>query len=131
MKYLRKQKTFCVFFSFLAVLLIFYLAQSQLQSRHYSPHRVYELEFHRPALWQRMINYNFRDPAFVRLYRAEPKSLLGESNVVDLEGGAEIMWLIDKPHALGKVWAGQDAVFHNIPPECDSASTILTCPKGE
>lgn len=131
MRYLKKQKGFWILFATLAILIGCYFARSQFQSVHYSPHRVYKLEFHRPSLWQRMAHIDFRDPAFIRLYRVEPKSLLGESPVVDLEGGAEIMWLIDEPHALGKVWAGQDAVFHNIPPECDSASTISTCPKGE
>ena len=102
----------------------------KLQSRHFSPHGVYHLDYYQPSLLQRFFHRNLRDPAVVRLYRVEPMALLGESEVVDLSGGVEIAWLLDPPFAFGEVWGARDAVFQKIPPECTSISKIPSCIKN-
>ncbi|WP_156370418.1 MULTISPECIES: hypothetical protein [unclassified Acidovorax] len=114
-------------FLLVAILLILDGFFLKLQSRHLSPHGVYQLDYYQPSLLQRLFHKDLRDPAVVRLYRVEPMELLGESEVVDLSGGVEIAWLLDPPFAFGEVWGAQDAVFHKIPPECTSISKIPSC----
>jgi len=57
-----------------------------------------------------------RYPHIIRLYRVDPKTLLGESDVVDLWINGQIYWYLNPP--MNKVRVGRDVVFKNIPPEC-------------
>ncbi|AVS77796.1 hypothetical protein C8234_06700, partial [Paracidovorax avenae] len=41
-------------------------------------------EFHKASFLQRITHPSFKMPYVVRLYRIEPKTLLGQSEVVDL-----------------------------------------------
>ncbi len=91
-----------------------------------SPHRVYRLEFHKASFLQRITHPSFKMPYVVRLYRIEPKTLLGQSEVVDLWLNGEIQWYLDPP--VGRVHVGQDVTFENIPPECTEAAQIPGCP---
>ncbi|SFD82244.1 hypothetical protein [Paracidovorax konjaci] len=93
-----------------------------------SPHSVYRLEIYDASLWQRIVHYDQRDPAIVRLYRVDPKELLGESKVVDLSGGSGIDWQLDPPVQANKVYVSPGIVFENIPSECTEAAQIPGCP---
>lgn len=93
-----------------------------------SPHRVYRLEFYKASFLQRITHPSFKMPYVVRLYRIEPKTLLGQSEVVDLWLNGEIQWYLDPPVGLHRVHVGQDVTFENIPPECTEAAQIPGCP---
>ncbi len=93
-----------------------------------SPHRVYRLEFHKASFLQRITHPSFKMPYVVRLYRIEPKTLLGQSEVVDLWLNGEIHWYLDPPVELSRVHVGQDVTFENIPPECTREAQIPGCP---
>ncbi|AVS75754.1 hypothetical protein [Paracidovorax cattleyae] len=96
-----------------------------------SPHYVYRLEIYDASPWQRIVHYDQKDPAIVRLYRVEPRELLGESEVVDLWSGGATAWYLDPPVDTGRVRVGRDAVFENIPPECTEAARIPSCPRTQ
>ncbi|GKT23527.1 hypothetical protein [Acidovorax sp. SUPP3334] len=93
-----------------------------------SPHYVYRLEIYNASLWQRIVHYDQKDPAVVRLYRVDPRELLGESEVVDLSGGSSIDWQLDPPVQANKVYVGLDVMFENIPSECTETAQIPGCP---
>ena len=92
-----------------------------------SPHYVYRLEIHHASLWQRIVHYDQEAPAIVRLYRVDPKKLLGESKVIDLMDGSGINWQLDPPVQANKVYVGPGVVFENIPSECPIAGQVSGC----
>lgn len=58
-----------------------------------SPHMTYRVDVYNASILQRIIHYDFRMPAIVRLYRVEPRTLLAQSQVVDMSGGdGRISW---------------------------------------
>lgn len=93
-----------------------------------SPHHVYRLEFHKASILQRIMNPTFKMPYVVRLYRIEPKTLLGESGVADLWLNGETSWYLAPPMDMGRVRVGQDVLFEKIPSECTEFTTIPGCP---
>ncbi|AVS91137.1 hypothetical protein C8246_04050 [Paracidovorax avenae] len=93
-----------------------------------SPHRVYRLEFHKASFLQRVTHPRFKMPYVVRLYRIEPKTLLGQSEVVDLWLNGDIEWQLDPPVQANKVYVGRDVIFKDIPSECSEAAQIPGCP---
>lgn len=92
-----------------------------------SPHRAYRLEFHKASILQRALHTTYKMPYIVRLYRIEPKTLLGESTVVDLLFNGEVSWHLDEPLQFNKVYVGRDVLFDNIPAECAESSAIPSC----
>ncbi|MDA8519488.1 hypothetical protein [Acidovorax sp. NCPPB 4044] len=110
------------------VVLGWYATRPALFMTYNSPHYVYRLEIYDASLWQRIVHYDQRDPAIVRLYRVDPKELLGESKVVDLSGGSGIDWQLDPPVQANKVYVSPGVVFENIPSECTEAAQIPGCP---
>ncbi len=105
-----------------------YLATPTFVDAENSPHRVYRLEFHKASVLQRVAHPTYKMPYVVRLYRIEPKTLLGESTVVDLLFNGEIGWHLDAPLAFNKVYVGRDVLFENIPVECADPPLIPSCP---
>ncbi len=93
-----------------------------------SPHRVYRLEFHKASFLQRVTHPRFKMPYVLQLYRIEPKTLLGRSEVVDLWMNGDIEWQLDAPVQANKVYVGGDVVFKNIPSECTKGAPIPGCP---
>ncbi|WP_026433306.1 hypothetical protein [Paracidovorax oryzae] len=81
-----------------------------------SPRRVYRLDFYDASPLQRLMHHEMKFPSFVRIYRIQPETLLGESEVVDLWINGQIYWYLNPP--MNKVRIGRDVVFENIPPEC-------------
>ncbi|AVS88315.1 hypothetical protein C8238_08765 [Paracidovorax avenae] len=110
------------------VVLGWYATTPTLFMTYNSPHSVYRLEIHRASPWQRIVHRDQEAPAIVRLYRIDPKELLGESKVVDLMDGSGIDWQLDPPVQANKVYVGPGVVFENIPPECTAAGDIPGCP---
>lgn len=94
-----------------------------------SPHRVYRLEFHKASPLQRIAHLDFKMPYVVRLYKIEPKTLLGESEVVDLWLNGEITWYLNSSVDRNEVRVGRDVLFEKIPAECTPASPLVSCPK--
>ncbi len=92
------------------------LATPDYQRSHYSPRRVYRLDYYAASWLQRLMHWDMKYPHVIRLYRVEPETLLGESDVVDLWLNGDINWWFDPP--LNVVRIGRDVVFENIPPEC-------------
>ncbi|AVS82928.1 hypothetical protein C8237_18845 [Paracidovorax avenae] len=95
-----------------------------------SPHRAYRLEFHKASLLQRIAHPTFKMPYVVRLYKIEPKTLLGESEIVDLWLNGEITWYLNSSVERNEVRVGRDVVFEKVPPECTPASPLVSCPKS-
>ncbi|GKT20135.1 hypothetical protein AVHY2522_24865 [Acidovorax sp. SUPP2522] len=93
-----------------------------------SPHEIYRLEFHQASILQRIVHRDFRMPFVVRLYRVSPKTLLRESEVVDLQGGGQFDWHLDPPVATNKVYVGNEVVFEGIPSECGDPPLASGCP---
>ncbi|MDT0136217.1 hypothetical protein [Acidovorax sp. PRC11] len=112
-------------------LAIWALATPTFLDAENSPHRVYRLEFHQASLLQRIAHPSFKMPYVVRLYRIEPKTLLGQSDVVDLWMNGDIEWQLDPPVQASKVYVGRDVVFKDIPPECINAAQIPSCPNAK
>nr|KAJ8743966.1 hypothetical protein H9T68_14940 [Delftia sp. PS-11] len=81
-----------------------------------SPRKVYRLEYYKASPLQKLWHHNMKMPSFVRLYRIETETLLGESEVVDMWLNGELYWYLEPP--LNRVRVGNDIVFKNIPPEC-------------
>ncbi|AVS91136.1 hypothetical protein C8246_04045 [Paracidovorax avenae] len=113
------------------VVLGWYATTPTLFMTHNSPHSVYRLEIHRASPWQRIVHRGEEAPAIVRLYRVDPKELLGESKVVDLMDGSEIDWQLDPPVQANKVYVGPGVVFENIPSECTAAGDMPGCPNAK
>ncbi|AVS72276.1 hypothetical protein C8244_19280 [Paracidovorax avenae] len=110
------------------VVLGWYVTRPTLFMTFDSPHRVYRLEIYDASVWQRIVHHGQRDPAIFRLYRVDPKELLGESEVVDLAPGVgAIDWQLDPPVQTNKVYVGLGVVFENIPSECGEAARIPGC----
>lgn len=107
------------------IFLGWYVGTPTFSHSYNSPKDVYRMEFHQASILQRIVHYDFRMPYVVRLYRVWPKTLLGESKVVDLEPGGEIHWWLSPPNHA--VHVGNDVVFENIPPECTDASLPPAC----
>lgn len=105
-----------------------YLATPTFVDAENSPHRVYRLEFHKASFLQRVAHPTYKMPYVIRLYRIEPKILLGKSSVVDLLFNGEISWHLDPPLQFNKVYVGRDVLFENIPAECAEPPTIPSCP---
>ncbi len=57
-----------------------------------SPHGAYRVEYYEASLLQGLLHSGFKMPAFVRLYRTQPKILMAESEVVDLWMNGELYW---------------------------------------
>ncbi|GKS94409.1 hypothetical protein AVAK2825_07760 [Acidovorax sp. SUPP2825] len=83
---------------------------------HFSPRHVYRLDYYEASWLQRLAHWDMHYPHVIRLYRIQPETLLGESEVVDLWLNGEIDWWLNPP--VNAVQVGRDAVFENIPPEC-------------
>lgn len=81
-----------------------------------SPRKVYRLEYYEASFLQSLMHHDFNMPAFARLYRIQPETLMGESEVADLWMNGELYWYIEVP--MNKVRVGRDTVFENISPEC-------------
>ncbi|AVT13991.1 hypothetical protein [Paracidovorax avenae] len=113
------------------VALAWYATRPTLFNSYNSPHYVYRLEIYDASLWQRITHYDQEDPAIVRLYRVEPRELLGESKVVDLMNGSGIHWQLDPPVQSNTVYVGGSVAFENIPPECTEAARIPSCPRTQ
>ncbi|WP_026432836.1 hypothetical protein [Paracidovorax oryzae] len=112
------------------VALGWYATRSTLFTIDNSPHDVYRLETYHASPWQRIVHYDQKYPAIFRLYRVEPRELLGESEVVDLIGGGDVSWHLDPPVQFNTVYAGS-VMFENIPPECTEAARIPSCPRTQ
>ncbi|XDF37536.1 hypothetical protein RBH89_10980 [Paracidovorax avenae] len=106
------------------------LAKPTFADAENSPHRVYRLEFHKASFLQRITHPSFKMPYVVRLYRIEPKTLRGQSEVVDLWLNGDIEWQLDSPVQANKVYVGRDVIFKNIPSECSEAAQIPGCPNA-
>lgn len=111
------------------LLMAWFLTTPKFLDAENSPHGVYRLEFYKASPLQRFLNPDFKMPFVLRLYRAEPKKLLGESSVVDLWLDGEVTWLLDPPMKMQKVRVGSSVVFRDIPPECTDFSQIPSCPR--
>lgn len=92
------------------------LTTPEYQRSHYSPGSVYRLDYYEASWLQKLVHRDMRYPHVIRLYRVDPKTLLGESGVVDLWINGQIYWYLYPP--MNKVRVGRDVVFENIPPEC-------------
>ncbi len=112
-----------------ALAMIWYAATPTFFDSENSPHRVYRLEFHKASIFQRIAHPTFKMPYVVRLYRIEPKTLLGESGVVDLWLNGEITWYLNSSVDLNEVRVGRDVVFEKIPAECAPVSPLVSCAK--
>lgn len=101
------------------VALAWYVSKPVFKGSETSPMKAYRIEYYDASLIQRAINHKMKIPSFVRLYRTQPETLLGESEIVDLWMNGTIQWWTDAPaHA---VVVGSSVVFENIPAECPSA----------
>ena len=80
------------------------LTKNQYQRSHYSPHRVYRLDYYEASWLQKLVHQDMRYPHIIRLYRVDPKTLLGESDVVDLWINGQIYWYLNPP--MNKVRVG-------------------------
>lgn len=101
------------------LLLLVGLAYSALPTydrSHYSPRHVYRLDYYEASWLQRLMHWDMKYPHVIRLYRIQPETLLGKSQVVDLWLNGEIYWWLNPP--VNAVQVGRDVVFENIPPEC-------------
>lgn len=81
-----------------------------------SPYKAYQIEYYEASFLQGLLHRDFKMPAFVRLYRVQPDTLIGESKVVDLWMNGELYWYTEDP--MNKVRVGRDVVFENVPSEC-------------
>lgn len=81
-----------------------------------SPYKAYRIEYYEASFLQGLLHRDFKMPAFVRLYRVQPDTLIGESKVVDLWMNGELYWYTEDP--MNKVRVGRDVVFENVPSEC-------------
>lgn len=95
---------------------IWYLGTPKYDRSHYSPRHVYRLDYYEASWLQKLVHRDMRYPHVIQLYRVDPKTLLGESDVVDLWINGQIYWYLYPP--MNKVRVGRDVVFENIPPEC-------------
>ncbi len=77
---------------------------------------MYRLDYYEASWLQKLVHRDMRYPHVIRLYRVDPKTLLGESSVVDLWINGQIYWYLYPP--MNKVRVGRDVVFENISPEC-------------
>ena len=111
------------------VIMTWYAATPTFFDSENSPHRVYRLEFHKASIFQRIAHPTFKMPYVVRLYRIEPKTLLGESGVVDLWLNGEITWYLNSSVDLNEARVGRDVVFEKIPAECTAVSPLVSCTK--
>lgn len=93
-----------------------YAVTPQHKGHSISPRHFYRLDFYDASPLQRLMHLEMKIPSFVRLYRIQPETLLGESDVVDLWINGQIYWYLNPP--MNKVRVGRDVVFENIPPEC-------------
>ncbi|MDA8452929.1 hypothetical protein M5C97_24450 [Acidovorax sp. NCPPB 3859] len=112
------------------VIIVWYAATPTFFDSENSPHRVYRLEFHKASLLQRIAHPTFKMPYVVRLYKIEPKTLLGESEVVDLWLNGEITWYLNSSVERNEVRVGRDVVFEKVLPECTPASPLVSCSKS-
>jgi hypothetical protein len=103
------------------LIVVGYSAVPRYDRSHYSPRHVYRLDYYEASWLQRLMHWDMKYPHVIRLYRTQPETLLGESDVVDLWLNGDINWWFDPP--LNVVRVGQDVVFENIPPEC------VDCPR--
>ncbi|GKT02347.1 hypothetical protein AVKW3434_23180 [Acidovorax sp. SUPP3434] len=91
-------------------------SQPHLFHTSISPRKVYRIEYYEASYLQSLVHHEFKMPGFARLYRIQPETLLGESNVADLWMNGELYWWLNPP--VNAVQVGRDIVFENIPPEC-------------
>lgn len=99
-----------------------YSATPKYDRSHYSPRHVYRLDYYEASWLQRLMHWDMKYPHVIRLYRVEPETLLGESDVVDLWLNGDINWWFDPP--LNVVRVGRDVVFEHIPPECSDCPPL-------
>ncbi|WP_434802579.1 hypothetical protein [Paracidovorax avenae] len=93
-----------------------YSALPTYDRSHYSPRHVYRLDYYEASWLQRLMHWDMKYPHVIRLYRIQPETLLGKSQVVDLWLNGEIYWWLNPP--VNAVQVGRDVVFENVPPEC-------------
>ncbi|WP_085946730.1 hypothetical protein [Paracidovorax oryzae] len=103
---------------------VWYANKAVFKGSETSPMNVYRVEYYDASPIQRILHYKMKIPSFVRLYRIQPETLLGESEIVDLWMNGTLHWWTDPPsHA---VVVGSSVVFENIPAECPAATS---CPR--
>ncbi len=132
MKFSKLKKIPCIVWCLAAnslLVMIWYASTPTFFDSENSPHRVYRLEFHKASPLQRIAHLDFKMPYVVRLYKIEPKTLLGESEVVDLWLNGEITWYLNSSVDRNEVRVGRDVLFEKIPAECTPASPLVSCPK--
>nr|WP_081483746.1 MULTISPECIES: hypothetical protein [Paracidovorax] len=95
---------------------VWYLTTPVLKGSYISPRHVYRVEYYDVSPLKRLIHYDMKIPSFVRLYRIEPETLIGESDVADLWINGQLYWWLNPP--VNAVQVGRDIVFENVPPEC-------------
>ncbi|WCM89497.1 hypothetical protein [Acidovorax sp. NCPPB 3576] len=113
-----------VFLLLLAGILVgaWYAFTPKLFHTSISPRKVYRVEYYEASPIQSLIHFNFKMPAFVRLYRNQPETLLGESDVVELWMNGSLNWWFDDP--VNSVVIGNDIVFENVAPECRECPSL-------
>lgn len=94
---------------------IWYASKPVFKGVEISPMKFYRLEYYDASLIQRVIYYQMKIPSFVRLYRIQPETLLGESAIVDLWMNGTPYWWTDPP--ANAVVVGSSVVFDNISSE--------------
>lgn len=108
--------------SLILIAAIWYAITPTYKGQSISPRKVYRVEYYDASLLQRIFHHEMKIPSIVRLYRIQPKTLLGESAVVDLWLNGELYWWFDPP--LNVVRVGRDVVFEHIPPECSDCPPL-------
>lgn len=105
-----------------------YLSTPTFAYSENSPHMTYRVDVYNASVLQRIIHYDFRMPAVVRLYRVEPRALLAESQVVDMSAGnGSVSWHTAPPLDFNEVYAGHGVLFENIPSECPTQAPPPSC----
>lgn len=119
-KYLRRALWLCL--AALVACCVRYLTTPVFKGSYISPRHVYRVEYYDVSPIQRLIHYDMKIPSFVRLYRIEPETLMGESDVADLWINGQLYWWLNPP--VNAVQIGRDIVFENVPL---SVRTVLDC----
>ncbi len=80
---------------------VWYASKPVFKGSETSPMNVYRVEYYDASPIQRILHYKMKIPSFVRLYRIQPETLLGESEIVDLWMNGTLHWWTDPPsHAV-------------------------------
>ncbi len=119
-KYLRRALWLCLIALFAGC--VWYLATPILKGSYISPRHVYRVKYYDDSLIKWLIHYDMKIPSFVRLYRIEPETLIGESDVADLWINGQLYWWPNPP--VNAVQIGRGIVFENLSPECTDCSRL-------